>query len=1256
MDKQKPTYENLKTNPLFLNAAYHTLRGLGENTSKDPEEIIDTFLTKRRWFNANLGATIGQADDILNDFSPAMLNAYQYAVDQIDAVPNFGEGSAPKWDATTDYIKAAITDPANIASVAAAFFTFGGGGAAGFAAKEAAKLGLKEAISSKLKTLVSKQALKVYALEGSIAGTGSGVQEDISQDVEIATGKRTEKDYGDIALHAGIGTVSAPVVGITGRAVSDFAVKPIFNLTKESLVKPIANKLIGADRINRVTNTLKNNIIPTPQLDEGIMRVAELTTGRTQPLEEAVEKLTAKMDKEIKTNFSSKTDTDLLNKALEGDKGALKLIKDRSPEMSESIKEWANITRQLQDIAGAGKFINDKIKSQYKYNKDKPYARDIYDKFTSSSREPFEDFKRKNPDILRDLKALLKSDPEYGKKAGILNNEGKIIAGIDIDKKVEEFAENQYGSVINRRRTLGPLIKRQTEIPEVVKTIWGYNNKPAVRALETAKGIVESSKQMRLASSLAESLLGRGIAKKIPEGDVIPENMVKLVTSQTREAGSEKINPSSEAAFSLSKFQMLKGLDDVYIDKNHAKTVKALVEQFDNSRVNIEKMGINPDQGLAGELINIFGAVQGGLKKGKTVYNPIAHIRNAMGATQYLIASGNGRGIYDGMKFFATASAKEKQDMWDTVSRLGLKGSQVDLNQIFTRLGDLDKLQGSSGKKAAREVAVGMLTFGQNGLEKIPGLKQLSKGAEKVYMGTDDLAKIAAFMRERSRSQKIWDNMSDEVKRQKRKEYSQTFRGGAAVPGQETALKNLDTNLINEMAVSKVMNLVPVYSRIPPIIEKLRGIPFVGNFAAFPAENLRTKYNLFKMSGNEIQEGLATGNKALVNTGLQRLASQATIAGGAYAGTWAYNKIEGTDKYVEAIRNTLPEWSRDGALAVSEDKNGRITYQNMSYINPDQYVLDLIMPFILDVQSGRDVEESTMDTISTISKRLFQPFIGESLATESAIGFADAVRSLAMDVTGIGNKDTLDKFVKVMKVQEPGWFKISRELAAEAGVLDTNKYNAAILESKLSPRLPGEKPERLENYSLFENLSRYGVNPLEPWALGVKTEEFKPREQLAYSISTLDRGQSKTYKQGREDINAIIGTPTLSLDADVGKDIKDIYKEMLSTEFNSRQQMKDLLLSYGSFLKPAQINNLLLNDSIVRGSSLSKNQARYLAMNRFMPTKLSDSKALIKKIKESNKNRPRSQQMRPSVFRNILVQVEKEFNNRSLANDLKEED
>ena len=741
---------------------------------------------------------------------------------------------------------------------------------------------------------------------------------------------------------------------------------------------------------------------------------------------------------------------------------------------------------------------------------------------------------------------------------------------------------------------------------------------------------------MRLASSLSESLLSRGIAKRLSKGEAPSENMVSLTTSLKRGAGGKAERGNKESPFALSEFQKLKGLEDVYIDKDVAKTVKALVEQFDGSRIVTE-------DGILGSMANVMGAIQGGLKKGKTVYNPIAHIRNAMGASQYLVASGNGMGIVDGVKFLATATPEQKKNLLDTVSRLGLKGSQVDLNQIFTRLADLEKQGGTQAEQLAREIAVGSMTLGQNFLEKIPGLKKLSKGAEKVYMGTDDMAKVAAFMREKTTSQKIWDNMSDEIKKQRRLEYSKTFKGGSAIPRQEQALKNFDDELINEMAVSKVMNLVPVYSRIPPIIEKLRGIPIVGNFAAFPAENLRTKYNLFKISGNEIQEGLTTGNKALVNSGLRRLASQATVAGGAYAGTWVYNKLEGTDKYVEAIRNTLPEWARDGALAVSVDDKGRI----MSYVNPDQYVLDLIMPFILDVQSGRDVDESTMDVLSTVAKRLFEPFLGTSLAVQSGFQFADAIKSFATD-----DGTFLDKLVQVARTQEPGWAKIAREIAVDAGFLDTNAYNAAALESKLDRRLVGEKPERFENYSLFENLSRYGVNPLQPWALGVKTEEFKPREQLAYTIRAIDSGQQKTYKQGRQEIKDRLTDPTVLPDV---KDISNTYREMLSAQFNSRQQMKDLFLSYQSFLRPAQLNRLLMEDKIV-GDNLSKDQIRGLIGNYFVPTKLSDSKDLMNSIEIANKNRPRSEEIRPYLFKKVLFQVEKEFNNRSLAKNIKEEE
>ena len=63
-----------------------------------------------------------------------------------------------------------------------------------------------------------------------------------------------------------------------------------------------------------------------------------------------------------------------------------------------------------------------------------------------------------------------------------------------------------------------------------------------------------------------------------------------------------------------------------------------------------------------------------------------------------------------------------------------------------------------------------------------------------------------------------------------------------AGPDVDILINKLDTKLLDEEAVSKVMNIVPVYSRIPRILEKMRGLPIVGSFTAFPAENLRMKY------------------------------------------------------------------------------------------------------------------------------------------------------------------------------------------------------------------------------------------------------------------------------------------------------------------------------------------------------------------------------------------------------------------------------
>ena len=217
------------------------------------------------------------------------------------------------------------------------------------------------------------------------------------------------------------------------------------------------------------------------------------------------------------------------------------------------------------------------------------------------------------------------------------------------------------------------------------------------------------------------------------------------------------------------------------------------------------------------------------------------------------MATGNGRGIIDGMKLLAPANKERRKEIVDVVSRLGLKGSQVDIGQIMTRIGDLDKINDISVLQWA---ALNIMTLGVPALEstKIPlkmfGAKKdieigkpIAKYAQKAYVATDDIGKIASFLRERKRSQDIWNARPDTEKDLLRKQFSDEF-------GIDQAVKDFDTKLLDEDAVKKVMNIVPVYSRIPKILEKMRGIPILGSFTAFPAENLRNKYNLFKLAVN----------------------------------------------------------------------------------------------------------------------------------------------------------------------------------------------------------------------------------------------------------------------------------------------------------------------------------------------------------------------------------------------------------------------
>ena len=54
---EKITYNSLLRDDKFLNDAYHSLRAQGINVSKKRKDIVDRFLTNKRYFDTNLAST-----------------------------------------------------------------------------------------------------------------------------------------------------------------------------------------------------------------------------------------------------------------------------------------------------------------------------------------------------------------------------------------------------------------------------------------------------------------------------------------------------------------------------------------------------------------------------------------------------------------------------------------------------------------------------------------------------------------------------------------------------------------------------------------------------------------------------------------------------------------------------------------------------------------------------------------------------------------------------------------------------------------------------------------------------------------------------------------------------------------------------------------------------------------------------------------------------------------------------------------------
>ena len=1236
---EKVTYDSLLKDDDFLNDAYHALRAQGINVSNNRKDILDRMLTNKRYFDTNLASTFVIGDNV-KDMSNANKQSYANAITKIEQLPSIGKaGAAPTSSLVKDYLVAGVTDPTNLISILAGAFTFGAGTAATQAGKETAKAGIKKLLKTKIKNTVGKSKLKAVGktllAEGAIAGVGGGAQALKAQDVDMAIGRRKKGDFdlaqaGQQALLEGI---ASPVAGFALAGIGKAGlsgIKGTGKLAAKGLEKTKDIKFIGGvskgilkggEQAAQYINSRKNYLLPFGGVDDITQQNFEIGRAVFKDIKKETEDVID--DIRINENRFIKDDSikrDLVNDAMEGNTAQLQKLQEQDEGMYNSVKKFVDLRKKVYDKVF--KYVDpqsDKVQSIYKIDPDNYMKRIFARSQNRGTKMPFKFWKKyeANDEYMRQLTDKIKVDKnlqvQFGIREGTMDGatgkvetvgelkktfqptrEGKIDIG-EQNRRIEQFAERRiYDTFYPRKKeTLLGSLKKRKDIDPILQKIWGVNYSPAVRAAETIGAITEPVGDVLMADQIAKSLKGRGIgiqaesladamakAKELGRPD---EDLVPLVgTKDDAEVGiqlkrSDVFNPE---------------LGQVFVPRDIAQKINVLTDTkpvFGNS--------------LLGSL---FSGANGYLKKGVTVYNPFGHIRNAMGVPQYVAASGNLKAIPKYAREYIGGGKEAREKINAIASRLGVTATNVEINQILGRLADARKIEDEKG--LAGFLGRRFLDLSSGGIAAVErtGIgKRVSRKAERTYTGTDDVGKIMTLFSELTSAQKIFDELTPDQKQLKREQFSANF----GVPLPKKNFKKFDEEMLLEDAAGNTLNVIPTYDRVPKILEKMRDIPVLGAFTAFPAENLRNKYNVLKLGAQQLREGFETGNKALQKAGAQRLRQQISMAAIPTVAAYTYNQVMGTDKVESAVRKTQPEWAKYHALQIrpkGKDAEGNETYgvTDLSYNNPDQYVLDIITPLMMAAASGEDVVEKLDELFPYAVKKTYEPYLSPSMATELGLSFLNYAKADT-------DEGRIRHLTNSYKLIEPGFVKLLRDVGGDAAVEDA--FN--VLSIPLGRGELGTKVRNALNPSYFgdtaklsKSLTELGFQPtgaaspfalaLYPFRLGLKEQDYKPKKQIGFAVSNLMRNANGTLKSTAKSIKNDLSNPNQTRNLALTSVIQD-YNEALEEQFAAQQGIFEMINDLKGFMTEKQIRDILSDKKIKAAGGFSNTEITNLINGRF---------------------------------------------------------
>ena len=520
----------------------------------------------------------------------------------------------------------------------------------------------------------------------------------------------------------------------------------------------------------------------------------------------------------------------LLDQTLAYLKGQIKLsqLPEELQSMAKALsEEFDNVRSFYKNILPEGHSLKNFLTTNLK-----SYMRQSFAAFTNPQFKP-------NPKLIDDAVDFVADR--------IRNNESLVEIAMKNSNRsrkgaIEDFARQQIRSLLATVKTEGfdPIVKLQTiaknnlklddlviqtgeELPNVIRKLLGEEKGLRSSVMQTTSSLITQATNLKNYDRIANLLLKEG----------------RLFSSR-----DEAVRAGLDQIEIVGKIPGL-GLLDSDISRLYGSP--EVVKMLQGSLGTLDKfMQSSIYQGLI--------AYKAGVQTGKTVLSPATQTRNFGSAAAFPLNNGwigGGASVTDAFKItlddiFGAGRTVKEEELIKQIGRkseLGVIDENIVASELSAVLADI-----KAGK-------VG--TFGQ--LASRADSSKLMKTATRLYSGGDNVWKWYSHEYLMSALKGSFKSI-DEVKKAVKDDFGIT----------EFNPKNM-TEAIEEYSAMLVRELMPTYSKVPPVIQAIRKIPFIGNFVSFPAEIIRTSFATSTLAMKHI----ASDNPTLRAMGYRSLIGQA---------------------------------------------------------------------------------------------------------------------------------------------------------------------------------------------------------------------------------------------------------------------------------------------------------------------------------------------------------------------------------------------